>query len=45
MTRIIALANQSTDVAPMTPEQTTAYIRDEIVKWKKVVAVAGVKGE
>ncbi len=42
---IIALANQSTDVAPMTPEQTTAYIRDEIVKWKKVVAVAGVKGE
>jgi tripartite-type tricarboxylate transporter receptor subunit TctC len=42
---ITALANQSTDVAPMTPEQTTAYIRDEIVKWKKVVAVAGVKGE
>ncbi len=42
---ITALANQSTDAAPMTPEVTTAYIRDEVVKWKKVVAVAGVKGE
>lgn len=40
-----ALANQSTEPAPMTPEQTTAYIRDEIVKWKKVVIAAGVKGE
>ena len=40
-----ALANQSTEPAPMTPEQTLAYIRDEIVKWKKVVAAAGVKGE
>ena len=42
---ITALANQSTDPAPMTPQQTTAYIRDEIVKWKKVVLAAGVKGE
>jgi tripartite-type tricarboxylate transporter receptor subunit TctC len=42
---ITALANQSTDVAPMSPEQAAAYIRDEIVKWKKVIAVAGVKGE
>ena len=42
---ITALANQSTEAAPMTPEQTTAYIRDEIVKWKKVVIAAGVKGE
>ncbi len=42
---ITALANQSTDAAPMTPEQTTAYIRDEVVKWKKVIAAAGVKGE
>jgi tripartite-type tricarboxylate transporter receptor subunit TctC len=42
---INALATQSTDSAPMTPDQTTAYIRDEIVKWKKVIAVAGVKGE
>ena len=40
-----ALANQSTEPAPMTPEETTAYIRDEIVKWKKVVIAAGVKGE
>jgi tripartite-type tricarboxylate transporter receptor subunit TctC len=40
-----ALANQSTEPAPMTPEETTAYIRDEIVKWKKVVVAAGVKGE
>ena len=42
---VTALANQSTEAAPMTPEQTTAYIRDEIVKWKKVVIAAGVKGE
>ncbi len=42
---ITALANQSTEAAPMTPEQTTSYIRDEIVKWKKVVIAAGVKGE
>lgn len=42
---VTALTNQSTEAAPMTPEQTTAYIRDEIVKWKKVIAVAGVKGE
>ena len=43
---ITALANQSTDAAPMTLDQTTTYIRDEIVKWKKVVVVAaGVKGE
>jgi tripartite-type tricarboxylate transporter receptor subunit TctC len=40
-----ALANQSTEAAPMTPEQTAAAVREEIVKWKKVVAVAGVKGE
>ena len=42
---ITALANQSTDAAPMTVERTTAFIRDEIVKWKKVVVAAGVKGE
>lgn len=42
---ITALSNQSTDAAPMSLEQTTAYIRDEIVKWKKVVVAAGVKGE
>ena len=42
---VTALANQSTDAAPMTAAQTTAYIRTEIVKWKKVVVTAGVKGE
>ncbi len=42
---ITALANQSTDAAPMTIDQTAAYIRNEIVKWKKVVVTAGVKGE
>jgi tripartite-type tricarboxylate transporter receptor subunit TctC len=40
-----ALANQSTDPTLMTPEQTAAFVRDEIVKWKKVVIAAGVKGE
>jgi tripartite-type tricarboxylate transporter receptor subunit TctC len=39
------LANQSTEPSLMTPQQTAAFIRDEIVKWKKVVAAAGVKGE
>lgn len=39
------LTSQSTDPAPMTAAETTAYIRGEIVKWKKVIAVAGVKGE
>jgi tripartite-type tricarboxylate transporter receptor subunit TctC len=42
---VTALANQSTEAAPMTPEATSAYIREEIVKWKKVVVAAGVKGE
>lgn len=42
---ITALGNQSTEPSPMTPEQTTAYIRDEIVKWKKVVIAVGVKSE
>ena len=40
-----ALANQSTEPVLMTPEQTGAFIRDEIVKWKKVLTAAGVKGE
>ncbi len=39
------LASQSTDPSLMTPEQTAAFIRDEVVKWKKVVIAAGVKGE
>ena len=40
-----ALANQSTDTMLLTPEQTAAFIRDEIVKWKKVAAAAGVQAE
>ena len=40
-----ALANQSTEPVVMMPEQTGAFIRDEIVKWKKVVVAAGVQGE
>ena len=28
-----------------TPEETAAYVRDEVVKWKKVATAAGVKGE
>ena len=40
-----ALANQSTEPMLMTPEQTAQFIRDEIVKWRKVVLAAGVKSE
>jgi tripartite-type tricarboxylate transporter receptor subunit TctC len=40
-----ALANQATESALMMPDQTAAFIRDEIAKWKKVVAVAGVRAE
>jgi tripartite-type tricarboxylate transporter receptor subunit TctC len=40
-----ALANQGTDITLMTPQEVTAYIRDEIAKWKKVVAAAGLRAE
>jgi len=40
-----ALANQSTDIMLLTPQQTAAFIQDEIVKWKKVAAAAGVQPE
>jgi tripartite-type tricarboxylate transporter receptor subunit TctC len=40
-----ALANQGTDVKLMTPQEVTTYIRDEIEKWKKVVAAAGLHAE
>src|SRR4051812_34602379 len=40
-----ALASQGTDVALMTPQEVTKYIRDEIAKWKKVVAAAGLHAE
>ena len=40
-----ALAHQGTDPMVLTPEQMAAYIRDEIVKWRKVVTAAGVQAE
>ena len=40
-----ALANQGTEPAPMTPQQSGEFIRNEIVKWKKVIAAAGVQAE
>ena len=40
-----ALTNQGTDAAIMTPGQTSAYIRDEIEKWRKVVTAAGLHPE
>jgi tripartite-type tricarboxylate transporter receptor subunit TctC len=40
-----ALANQGTDLALMTPAEVSTYIRDEIAKWKKVVAAAGIHAE
>ncbi|MES2562468.1 MAG: tripartite tricarboxylate transporter substrate-binding protein, partial [Pseudomonadota bacterium] len=42
---ISALTSQGTDVVIMTPEQTAAYIRAEIEKWRKVVTVAGIQAE
>lgn len=40
-----ALTNQGTEPAILTPEQMAAYVRDEIVKWRKVVTAAGVQAE
>jgi tripartite-type tricarboxylate transporter receptor subunit TctC len=40
-----ALNAQGTDAVLMTPEQTSAHIRAEIAKWKKVVTAAGVHAE
>jgi tripartite-type tricarboxylate transporter receptor subunit TctC len=28
-----------------TPEQYTAFVQNEIVKWGKVIKAAGIKGE
>lgn len=39
------LANQATDPAIMTPEQTSAYIRGEIEKWRKVITAIGLRPE
>jgi tripartite-type tricarboxylate transporter receptor subunit TctC len=40
-----ALTNQGTDPSVMTSQQTAAFIRDDIEKWRKVVATAGIKAE
>jgi tripartite-type tricarboxylate transporter receptor subunit TctC len=40
-----ALAGQGTDIVLMTPPEVSKYMRDEIAKWKKVVAAAGLHAE
>ena len=40
-----ALANTGTEVALMSPDEVTTYIRQQIAKWKKVVIAANVKAE
>jgi tripartite-type tricarboxylate transporter receptor subunit TctC len=42
---LAALLAQGVDPAPSTPEQFTAHVRAEIVKWARVVRAAGVKPE
>ena len=39
------LANVGFEITYGTPEQFTAYIKSEIVKWAKVVKAAGIKPE
>ena len=39
------LARDGTDVVASSPEAFAAYIRDEMVKWAKVVKSAGIKSE
>ena len=39
------LANVGFEIVSGTPEQFTAYIKSEIVKWAKVVKAAGIKPE
>ncbi len=40
-----ALALQGTDIAVMSPEESAAYVRGQVAKWKKVVEAAGIKPE
>ena len=40
-----ALLRQGAEPEAMTPEQVSTYVKNEIVKWAKVVATAGVKME
>lgn len=42
--RNILLA-QGIDLSPSSPEQFTTFVHAEIVKWSKVVRVAGIKAE
>ena len=39
------LTNAGADPVGNTPEQYTAYVQNEIVKWGKVIRAAGIKGE
>ncbi len=39
------LTSQGADPAPLTPEQYSAFVQSEIVKWTKVIQAAGIKGE
>jgi tripartite-type tricarboxylate transporter receptor subunit TctC len=39
------LTSQGADPVGNTPEQFTAFVQDEIVKWAKVIKAAGIKGE
>jgi tripartite-type tricarboxylate transporter receptor subunit TctC len=39
------LVNSGADIVGNTPEQYTAFVQNEIVKWSKVIKGAGIKGE
>jgi tripartite-type tricarboxylate transporter receptor subunit TctC len=39
------LKSQGADPVGSTPPQYTAFMQNEISKWAKVIAVAGIKGE
>jgi len=40
-----ALAAQGTDTVLMTPEESGAYVRNQVAKWKKVVESAGIRAD
>jgi tripartite-type tricarboxylate transporter receptor subunit TctC len=39
------LISQGADPIHRTPEEYTAFVQSEIVKWAKVIKAAGIKGE
>jgi tripartite-type tricarboxylate transporter receptor subunit TctC len=39
------LSTQGADPSHSTPEQYTAFVQNEIVKWAKVITAAGIKGD